>query len=57
MQDLSGLTVPKMQVTEGFAVLPQEVMDSFSDKSRTDEAARMIGLPANAVEEAAGEGS
>lgn len=45
-----------MQATEGFSVLPQSLMDSFSDKAQTDEAARMIGL-STTPEEVPDEGS
>lgn len=51
------MITPKMHVPEGFPVLPQSVMTGFSDKSLTDEAARLIGLPPETTEEVADEGS
>ena len=50
MEDLSGKQWPNVKAAAGsdhFAVLPQEVMDGFSDKATTDEATEMIGLPVN----------
>lgn len=34
-----------MHVTEGFPILPADIMASFSDADQTREAAEMIGLP------------
>lgn len=53
MQDLThSIVVPKMQVTEGFPVLPDSVMSGFSDQETTTQAADMIGLHPNEPKEA-----
>lgn len=52
MQDLShSLYVPKMHVTEGFPVLPGEVMAGFSNQESTEEAARLMGIAPEEVSE------
>ena len=55
MEDLSHITVPKMKATEGFPVLPEAVMASFSDKAQTDEATRLMGFDNTTREVADGE--
>jgi hypothetical protein len=56
VQDLSHtLYVPKMHVTEGFPVLPGEVMAGFSNQESTDEAARLMGIAPEEVPEAPAE--
>jgi hypothetical protein len=44
MEDLSHITVPKMQVTEGFSVLPEAVMQELSGEMQIDQATRLMGL-------------
>jgi hypothetical protein len=44
MEDLSGITVPKIQVTEGFSVLPQTVMQELSGEAQISQAVKLMGF-------------
>lgn len=45
MEDLSGITVPKIPVTEGFPFgVPGEIIDGLSGASQIDAATRLMGF-------------
>lgn len=57
MEDLSHIAVPgKITESGAFSMLPQSVMDGFSERANIDQAVKMLGL-GNDTEEVTDGGS